>query len=568
VVLACGLALAQGRTIRGSRSPSVRSPLTVNGGHLLLGGAPVTLFGQGDWLGLVKGTFDLAREAAWYAPYLARITRVELINTIVPEDASPVYPWLRGGDGRFDLTRFDPAYWARLRAMIDANAATGRVLLLQMFDEVGLERGSNRWDNHPFNPSRNVNGLSLPGTGRDAVPEFYDVSNAAVLALQDRYVRRLLAAVHDDDNVILEIVNEYTGPTSWLQHWIDVVGAVEQSLGRDLLLTNMSCNASLQAFEVASPGIDLLDVWHSPTSLRNASLPEIWQRFVDLRATRKPILTGRIGPEPDLTDPSPENRFLARSTFWTILLAGGAAATTKEDSADDRILHGPPLYDVDADWERMMLGVSQFSASLVDPLGLTPRPSLLAQTPAGTTTFAAATRREAIVYSRGPGAGTLRLAGLPDGPVMVRLFDPATARWLSAEPGAIGGGAIDVSLAPYAEDVAVHVLGTPINVTLLAPVHHARDPIRLELVFFDRDGTDRDGDGHSDFRGSVRFDSTHVLTLQDVEARSSIVRTAFTETWTLPPLRLPAGVHLAEIAVRSNGGPRVGEAFRFVTLPR
>ncbi|MBI1850092.1 MAG: hypothetical protein HYR85_07085 [Planctomycetes bacterium] len=540
--------------------------ISSDGRHLVLGGVPTVLFGQGDWLGLVKGPFDLHREAAWYAPYLGRITRVEVINTIVPDDGTPVYPWVRGIDGRFDLTQFDPAFWSRLQDMIAANAASGRVLLLQMFDEVGLERGSNRWDHHPFNPSRNVNGLSLPGNGRDAVPEFYDVANSHLLALQDLYVRHLLLTVRNADNVILEIVNEYTGPTPWLQHWIDLVGTAEQTLGRNLLLTNMSCNASLQSFEVANAGIDLLDVWHAPTSLRNATLSEISQRFVGLRSANKPLITGRIGPEPDLTDPSPTNRFLARSTFWTIFLAGGAAATTKEDSSDNRILYGPPLYDVDADWERMILGVSQFSASMTDLVGLAPRADILVASPPGTTTFAAASRREVIAYSRGPGGGNLAFGGLADGDVTVRLYDPAGARWLSASRDVVVGGSLTIALPPYSEDIAVQVLVAPLSATLIAPMHVARQPVRLQFVFVDRNGTDRNGDGHTDLHGSLRFDSTHVLTIEALEPRAMITRTAFTETWTLPPLRLPAGVHVLELAVRTNGGERVGQSFRFVTL--
>ncbi len=540
--------------------------LRVAGRNLLYGDQPVALFGQGDWLAVVKEGFDVDREADWYKPYLGRLTRVLLINTFVPDDAIPTYPWARGNDGRFDLRIFDESFWARFREFLSANEAAGRIVLLQLFDEAGLEGGSNRWDHHPFNPNLNVNALGLPGNGQDAVPEFYDLSNSRLMNLQQRYVVEVLRAVAEHGNVILEISNEYTGPSSWLQFWIDLVDRAQTLLGRNLLLTNMSCSQALLDFERASPGIDLLDLWHAPTTLRDLPLQEIHSRFVGLRSTGKPLLTGRIGPEPDLTDPSPANRILARKTFWTILMAGGAGATTKEDSSDDRIFYGPPLYDADTEWERMILGLNQFASQLIDPLGFAPHPERVESAP-GTLWFAAASHAEIVVYLQGPGQGALRLTGIPDGSYTVRLYDPASARYLLAGPGQAAAGRITIDVPFFSDDLAVYVGARPLTVTALAPVARESDPVVLRLVFVDRNGTDRNGDGQTDLSGIMLLDSDLLFSLQPLARYSTIVRTPTTEEWTLPPIGLPAGVHEVRLRARNSSGAQANQVFRFVVSP-
>ncbi|MFN2431890.1 MAG: DUF6298 domain-containing protein [Gemmatimonadota bacterium] len=141
----------------------------------------------------------------------------------VPGAGRPL-PWLRLSDGRYDLERWDEGYWTGLRELLRRASERSVIVSVPIWNQPGLEAApEDRWPGHPFNPANNVNGLDLPA--REAVPEFFDLANARLLALQDGYVERLAAELCAFDNVIVEITNEYTGPPAWEERWMDRVSA-------------------------------------------------------------------------------------------------------------------------------------------------------------------------------------------------------------------------------------------------------------------------------------------------------------------------------------------------------
>jgi hypothetical protein len=139
----------------------------------------------------------------------------------LPDLGRPL-PWLRRPDGKFDLERWDEAYWSRLHELIGYAHSRGVVVSVPLWSQPGLEAGaSGRWPGHPFHPVNNVNALGLPA--RDGIPEFFDTANGMLIAVQERYVERLVAELCAYGNVIFEITNEYTGPAAWEHRWISRV---------------------------------------------------------------------------------------------------------------------------------------------------------------------------------------------------------------------------------------------------------------------------------------------------------------------------------------------------------
>lgn len=165
--------------------------------------------------------------------------------TILPwEGTSTVFPWARSGSGtandrgkKFNLDEWDPVYWQRLKDAVEYAATKNVYLQIMVFDECGLEKANHRWNQHPFNPDNNINGLFIPLIGRitsilglslpsgntDAVPEFYDLRNTKILAYQEAYVQKLLTETSQYDNVIYEIANETTAPWEWQRYFIDFI---------------------------------------------------------------------------------------------------------------------------------------------------------------------------------------------------------------------------------------------------------------------------------------------------------------------------------------------------------
>ena len=63
------------------------------------------------------------------------------------------------GKPKFDLTQFDPAYFDRLRTRVQAARQRGIYVSVMLFEGWGLQFGPGAWEDHPFNPQNNVNGI-------------------------------------------------------------------------------------------------------------------------------------------------------------------------------------------------------------------------------------------------------------------------------------------------------------------------------------------------------------------------------------------------------------------------
>jgi hypothetical protein len=152
----------------------------------------------------------------------------------------PLHPWPRVGpeaalDGgpRFDLSRFDEAYFDRLRARVAAAQARGMYVSVMLFDGWSLQYGALpwAWAGHPFNGRNNVNGIDADVDGDGRGTELNALASPAVLAVQEAYVRKVVDTVNGFDNVLYEIANESGSySTEWQYHMIRFVKDYEAGL--------------------------------------------------------------------------------------------------------------------------------------------------------------------------------------------------------------------------------------------------------------------------------------------------------------------------------------------------
>jgi hypothetical protein len=150
-------------------------------------------------------------------------------------------PWLRTGPGRardglprFDLSRFDPAYFRRLRNRVLAARARGFYVSVMLFEGWGLQwQRAWRWRSHPFHRPNNVNGVEADANRDGTGTEAHTLAVRRVTRIQEAYVRRVLAAVNDLDNVLYEIANESgVYSTAWQYHMIDFVKRSMRRMGK------------------------------------------------------------------------------------------------------------------------------------------------------------------------------------------------------------------------------------------------------------------------------------------------------------------------------------------------
>jgi CubicO group peptidase (beta-lactamase class C family) len=142
-----------------------------------------------------------ARHVSWYHDY----GKGEL-------HATPL-AWPRTGSGKaldgkpkFDLSKFNQAYFERLRARVIAARDRGIYVSIMLFGGSYECRGG--WRGNPFNAQNNINGIDGDPEHDGAGLETQTLQVPAITRLQEAYVRKVIDTINDLDNVLYEISNE------------------------------------------------------------------------------------------------------------------------------------------------------------------------------------------------------------------------------------------------------------------------------------------------------------------------------------------------------------------------
>jgi hypothetical protein len=144
----------------------------------------------------------------------------------------------RANDGkpRFDLRRFNAAYFARLRNRVVAARERGLYVIVMLFDGWSVEPkgdGENPWEGHPFNRANNVNGVNGDPAGDGTGRATHTLASPRITRLQEAYVARVIRAVGDQPNVLYEVSNESSrGSMPWQNHMVRFIKSRERPGGR------------------------------------------------------------------------------------------------------------------------------------------------------------------------------------------------------------------------------------------------------------------------------------------------------------------------------------------------
>jgi len=171
-----------------------------------------------------------ARESASHSP------------TNIYRAAYPL-PYLRSGPGvaldgnpRFDLSRFNPEYFSRLRSRVKQAHDRGIYVMVMLFQGFSIHlKGGNRanpWPGHPFNAGNNINGIDGDYNANGEGEEVHTLQDPRITALQEEYVRKVIDTVNDLD-VLYEISNESPKASlEWQYHWINFIHNYEKTKPR------------------------------------------------------------------------------------------------------------------------------------------------------------------------------------------------------------------------------------------------------------------------------------------------------------------------------------------------
>lgn len=195
------------------------------------------------------------------------------------EVAPPFFeqPFARTGQGtawdglsRYDLSKFNPWYFDRLRQFAELCDDCGIVLFHQSYFQHNLLEAGAHWADSPWRPVNNVNDTGLPepppyiGDKRIFLAhQFYDISDPRRRELHRAYIRQCLRVFSEQTNVIQLTSAEYTGPLAFVQFWLDTIIEWKQETGRKVLV-GLSCTKDVQdailADPLRRPHVDVIDI--------------------------------------------------------------------------------------------------------------------------------------------------------------------------------------------------------------------------------------------------------------------------------------------------------------------
>jgi hypothetical protein len=203
--------------------------------YFQFGGKTVALITSAEHYGaVINGDFDFRRYLATLQADGMNYTRIIagsyrelpaksfgiLRNTLAPEPGRFVAPWA-GGD-KFDLDRWNPEFFTRLRDFLSEAAKRGIVVEVTLFSS---HYNDGHWGVSPLNPINNVN-----GTEAIDWKKLHTLENGNILARHESFVRKIVRESNGFDNVIFEIQNE---PWADRTVMVDVVNPFARPPARD-----------------------------------------------------------------------------------------------------------------------------------------------------------------------------------------------------------------------------------------------------------------------------------------------------------------------------------------------
>jgi len=207
-------------------------------------------------------------EHHWGLWYDRRRDDHQMVRRIDGEVWAPFYehPWARSGQGKawdglskFDLTRFNPWYFDRLKTFADHCERKGMLLVQQMYFQHNVLEAGAHWADFPWRP---VNCLQTTGFPEPPPYEnnkrifmaeaFYDVSHPQRRQLHRAYIRHCLDVLGRNANVVFQTGEEFTGPLAFVQFWLDTIGEWQKENKRNVVI-GLSCTKDVQDAILADP---------------------------------------------------------------------------------------------------------------------------------------------------------------------------------------------------------------------------------------------------------------------------------------------------------------------------
>jgi hypothetical protein len=309
-------------------------------------------------------------------------------NPLAPRPGRLVVPWMRSstpgfasGGNKFDLSRFDPAYFDRLKEFISQAGKRGIVVEIQFFWSFYRD---DIWDISPLNVKNNVNGI---GNGDRNSP--YNSSDPALMEVQTAMVTKFVSELKGFDNIYYEVASGTTlgsASEAWSDHIIATIGRTEATLPTPHLISQTllgekvrPTNPAVSVFDFPAPDPDRVTA--------NTDLPKVvaFNDLIGLGTKDKPY----------------------RLRAWELVLAGAGVVLCRDYSFTPDYEAGAPTlpsggYGGGSPALREQLQTLKRFIDGFNFVKMRPSPSVLKEVPSGATAHALVDPGNAYAVYVGP----------------------------------------------------------------------------------------------------------------------------------------------------------------------
>jgi hypothetical protein len=390
-------------------------------------------------------------------------------NTLAPRPGRFLAPWARsrtpgyqGGGNKFDLDRWDQAYFRRLRDFVQIAGRLGIVVEVVFFSKMYDDRN---WQLSPLHVQNNVNGI-----GKGPWLQFSSLEDRALVARQEALIRKVVRELRSFDNVYCELCNEpdapiregqpqgllqhLAQPRPWLNHLAATTAAAQAGFPTRQLI------AVQDPLMCDSPAVSVYNFHYANLDVRVGTMGAM-QGLEQFYSRNKPL----VFDETETDRPAA----VTRREAWAFLLSGGAGYNHLDSSfmRDDETGSGRAQWNGKRhDYRplRRQLGFLKRFLESVEFVRLRPaREEVVQAAPAGVEPYVLADPgRTYALYLSLNGEGKQRGAG----PLVIRA--PAgryRAEWLSPETGRLvqrveavaGEGSVTLAVPAFTPDLALRL---------------------------------------------------------------------------------------------------------------
>jgi hypothetical protein len=192
-------------------------------------------------------------------------------NTLAPPPNRFIAPWPRSsipgyanGGTKFDLAKWDPAYFQRLKDFVAQARKRGIIVEVTLFCPFYDEA---QWKLSPQNATNNINEV-----GSVSRTNVYTLDkHGGLLAVHEAMVRKIVTELKSFENVYYEVCNEpYFGGVTmeWQHHIVDVIVEAEKEL-KDKHLISMNIANGSAKIQAPHPAVSIFNFHYAtpPTTV-------------------------------------------------------------------------------------------------------------------------------------------------------------------------------------------------------------------------------------------------------------------------------------------------------------